>query len=137
MRAAWRIAISSGKKPAWSVPTKSCWSPRTWTARQPRGLAPGADDDASGAVGVLTAAEVLAPYQFQRTLRFVLFTGEEQGLCGSEIYARDAAAAGEAIVAVYNMDMIAWTGAEPICGCTPGGPTILVTPPTWPSPIPL
>ena len=66
-------------------------------------------------MGVLTAAEILAPYQFQRTLRFVLFTGEEQGLCGSEIYARDAAAAGEAIVAVYNMDMIAWdSDAEPI-----------------------
>ena len=80
-----------------------------------RGLAPGADDDASGAVGVLTAAEILAPYQFQRTLRFVLFTGEEQGLCGSEVYAREAAAAGEAIVAVYNMDMIAWdSDAEPI-----------------------
>lgn len=79
------------------------------------GLAPGADDDASGSVGVLTIAEILAPYQFQRTLRFVLFTGEEQGLCGSDVYARQAAASNLNIVAVFNMDMIAWdSDAEPI-----------------------
>lgn len=78
-------------------------------------LAPGADDDASGSVGVMTLAEIMAPYQFQRTLRFVLFTGEEQGLCGSEVYARQAAAANVEIVAVYNMDMIAWdSDSEPI-----------------------
>lgn len=79
------------------------------------GVAPGADDDASGSVAVLTLAEILAPYQFQRTLRFVLFTGEEQGLCGSEVYARQAAGANVNIVAVYNMDMIAWdSDSEPI-----------------------
>ena len=78
------------------------------------GLAAGADDDASGSVAVLTIAEILAPYQFQRTLRFVLFTGEEQGLCGSDVYARQAAAANLNIVAVFNMDMIAWdSDAEP------------------------
>ena len=70
--------------------------------------APGADDDASGVAGVMAAAEILAPHQFQRTLRFVLFTGEEQGLCGSFAYAHAAADAGERIVAVLNLDMIAW-----------------------------
>ena len=79
------------------------------------GAAPGADDNASGSVGVMTIAEILAPVQTERTLRFVLFTGEEQGLCGSAAYARAAANADENIVAVYNMDMIAWDADdEPI-----------------------
>ncbi len=43
-------------------------------------LAPGADDNGSGSVAVLHAAEILAPYNFDATLRFILFTGEEQGL---------------------------------------------------------
>jgi hypothetical protein len=39
--------------------------------------APGADDNASGSAAVLTAAGVLRQCAFERTLRFVLFTGEE------------------------------------------------------------
>ncbi len=73
--------------------------------------APGADDNASGAAGVMMAAQIMADYRFERTLRFALFTGEEQGLCGSEVYAATAAAAHEKIVAVYNLDMIAWDSA--------------------------
>ena len=72
------------------------------------GIAPGADDNASGSVGVMLAAEILGDYRFERTLRFVFFTGEEQGLCGSDVYAAERYAAGDNIVAVYNMDMIAW-----------------------------
>ncbi len=72
------------------------------------GLAPGADDNASGAVGVLIAADILRQYEFERTLRFVIFTGEEQGLCGSKAYAAQAYSQGEDIVAVFNLDMIAW-----------------------------
>lgn len=72
------------------------------------GSAPGADDNASGTAAVLHIAEIVADASFQRTLQFVLFTGEEQGLCGSEAFARQAAEAGTNIVAVYNMDMIAY-----------------------------
>ena len=71
-------------------------------------LAPGADDNASGSVGVMMAAQALSGYDFQRTVRFVLVTGEEQGLLGSDRYARKIAEAGDNVVAVYNMDMIAW-----------------------------
>ncbi|MBI5563549.1 MAG: M20/M25/M40 family metallo-hydrolase [Chloroflexi bacterium] len=80
------------------------------------GRAPGADDNASGSVGVLLAAQLMQGQPFERTVRFVLFTGEEQGLCGSGAYADTVFAAGENIVAVYNMDMIAWDGT--------GGPTL-------------
>ena len=78
--------------------------------------APGADDNASGSVGVLVAADILSRYRFERTVRYVFFTGEEQGLYGSEAYADALSAAGENVVAVYNMDMIAWDAT--------GGPTL-------------
>lgn len=74
--------------------------------------APGADDDGSGTAAVMAAAECLhtlladgkAP---TRNVRFVLFNAEEQGLVGSKFYARAAAAAGERIAGVFQMDMIA------------------------------
>ncbi|MCP4810745.1 MAG: M20/M25/M40 family metallo-hydrolase, partial [Proteobacteria bacterium] len=71
--------------------------------------APGADDNASGTSGVIEAARVLAqggPYE--NTLRFVLFSGEELGLLGSDYNAAQSQAAGEQIVAMLNMDMIAY-----------------------------
>ena len=68
----------------------------------------GADDNASGSTGVMVAAEILSQYEFERTIRYVFFTGEEQGLYGSREYADLVAGAGDNIVAVYNMDMIAW-----------------------------
>ena len=70
--------------------------------------APGADDNASGSVGVMTAAEYLSDYTFERTIRFIFFTGEEVNLCGSAAYAQEAKAEKENIVAVFNMDMIGW-----------------------------
>jgi hypothetical protein len=72
------------------------------------GLAPGADDNASGSTAVLQAAEVLAGMRFERTIRFVLFTGEEDGLLGSDRYAALCQSLGENVVAVLNLDMIAW-----------------------------
>jgi hypothetical protein len=71
-------------------------------------LAPGADDNGSGSVAVLTAARLLAPRHFAHTIRFVLFTGEEQGLHGSAAYAADCKARGENIQGVVNLDMIAY-----------------------------
>lgn len=71
-------------------------------------LAPGADDNASGSAAVLLAARALSAHRFERTVRFVLFTGEEQGLWGSTAYAGHLAALGTNVVAVLNLDMIAW-----------------------------
>ena len=44
----------------------------------------------------------------RRTVRFVLFNAEEHGLVGSRAYARDEAALGRPIVAVFQMDMIGY-----------------------------
>jgi hypothetical protein len=74
------------------------------------GPAPGADDNASGAAMVAAAAEVMSGYGFAYTLRFLVVTGEEQGLHGSTYYASQALASGEDIQAVLNADMIGWEG---------------------------
>jgi len=82
------------------------------------GRAPGADDNASGSCAVLAAAAILSQWRFERTVRYVLFSGEEQGLLGSAAYAAAAADAGDNIQAVVNLDMIAWDGS--------GGPTAVL-----------
>jgi hypothetical protein len=69
---------------------------------------PGADDDASGTVAVLTAALVMSQYHFDHTVRFLAVSGEEQGLLGSSAYAREASERGDNIVAVLNADMIGY-----------------------------
>jgi len=69
---------------------------------------PGADDDTSGTVAVIMAARIMSQYQFNHTIKFVAFSGEEQGLLGSEVYAQQAAAAGWNIVGVLNADMISY-----------------------------
>lgn len=73
---------------------------------------PGADDNASGTSGVIEAARVLlggGPYE--NTIRFVLFSGEEFGLLGSDFNASQSSSAGEEIIAMLNMDMISFRKA--------------------------
>ena len=70
---------------------------------------PGADDDGSGVVAVLALAEIMRQYSFDHTLRFVTFSGEEQGLYGSHYYVEEAYANGDEILGALNADMIAYT----------------------------
>jgi hypothetical protein len=73
----------------------------------PNGLAPGADDNGSGAAGVLLLAHVLAALEWRNDLRLILFGGEEQGLFGSRQYVASLPRAERVrIRAVLNMDMI-------------------------------
>ncbi len=69
---------------------------------------PGADDDTSGTVAVLIAALIMSQYQFNHTIKFVAFSGEEQGLLGSAVYASQAASEGWNIIGVLNCDMISY-----------------------------
>ncbi len=81
--------------------------------------APGADDNASGAAGLLTIAEILKNHPAVHDLRFVLFGGEEQGLYGSTQYVDDLSASERSrIRAIVNMDMVGSLN-------TPG-PTVLL-----------
>jgi hypothetical protein len=75
-------------------------------SENPMGRVPGADDNASGAAAVLTAASILRNFRFQRTVEFCLFTAEELGMLGSIMYAQECQAAGKNVVDVVNMDMI-------------------------------
>jgi photosystem II stability/assembly factor-like uncharacterized protein len=77
-------------------------------APDPADLAPGADDDGSGTAAVVEAARHLWNASYERTIRFVLFCGEEQGLIGSTAYAQRAVAEGQQIHAVFNLDGVGW-----------------------------
>jgi PKD repeat protein len=69
---------------------------------------PGADDNGSGSVATLLAADIMSQYEWGCTLRFAFWTGEEQGLNGSYAYAQRAKNNGENILGYLNLDMIAW-----------------------------
>lgn len=74
------------------------------------GFAPGADDNASGTVVVLTAARAMSCSAFKSTVKYLVVTGEEFNLYGSRYYAADAVARGEDIRAALNFDMVAYQG---------------------------
>lgn len=82
------------------------------TSQNPYTYAPGADDNASGSAGLMVIADILSRYKFGCTLRYLLFTGEEQGYYGSMAYAEDASKSGENIEAVLNLDMIGYNTLE-------------------------
>lgn len=69
---------------------------------------PGADDNASGSVAALIAADIFSQYEWGCTLRFAFWTGEEQGLLGSDAYAHRSYLLGEHILGYLNLDMIAY-----------------------------
>jgi Zn-dependent M28 family amino/carboxypeptidase len=68
--------------------------------------APGADDNATGVAALLEAARLLRAYTFDRTIRLVWFSGEEQNMRGSQAYVGQHKTAD--IKAVINLDMIGY-----------------------------
>jgi hypothetical protein len=68
--------------------------------------APGACDDGSGTAAVMELARVMSQYEFDKTLVFVAFAGEEQGLIGSSLLAARAKKENQVIEAVLNNDII-------------------------------
>jgi hypothetical protein len=72
-------------------------------------LAPGAVDNGSGTMGVLALAKVFSQFSFSRTIEYVAFGAEEQGLHGSAHYVALAQARGENIVCALTMDMIGYS----------------------------
>ena len=72
----------------------------------------------SGVAGVLAIAECITALSAahgatERTVQFVLFNDEENGLVGSRAYARQLRAAGAQIAGVFQMDMIGFNQADP------------------------
>jgi len=85
----------------------------SFSRESPYSAAPGADDNASGSAAVLEAARILSQFRFSKTLRFVHFSGEEQGMVGSRHYAEMASLRGDIIDGVINLDMIGFETAFP------------------------
>ena len=68
----------------------------------------GADDNASGVAGVLELARIFSSQhpRPKRTLVFIAFSGEEEGLLGSSFYVNNPILPLARTVAMINMDMI-------------------------------
>ncbi len=70
--------------------------------------APGANDDGSGTVLTMELARAFAEsgIEFDATLVFICWAGEEQGLVGSRAHAEDLAAKKIPVEAVFNNDIV-------------------------------
>ncbi|NIT34879.1 MAG: M28 family peptidase, partial [candidate division Zixibacteria bacterium] len=69
---------------------------------------PGAEDNASGTACAMAAARAFKSLPFKRTVRYIAFGGEEDGLLGSRAYAEYCASKGEIIIAMLNADMVCY-----------------------------
>lgn len=75
-------------------------------SERPAELAPGANDNASGVAALLEAQRVLSGHVFEREIVYAVFSGEEQGLAGSNAAARSATRAGWPVELMINLDMV-------------------------------
>ncbi len=66
----------------------------------------GADDNASGVAGMLELARLFSTNRPRRTIVFIAFGGEEEGLLGSNFYVNHPVVPLAQTVAMINMDMI-------------------------------
>lgn len=78
-------------------------------SQDPMSVAPGAIDDASGTAAVLHIAEIFAAYETKKTIHFVCFSGEEQGLYGSTFYVSQLDALDWMVTEAIIMDMISYS----------------------------
>lgn len=74
---------------------------------------PGADDNASAVAAMLEIARILAPYSFRKSIRYIGFSFEEQGLIGSQAYVNSGIRPWEQVEGVLNMEMIGYYSEEP------------------------
>lgn len=80
------------------------------TSGKPCQNAPGANDNASGAAGVMELARVFSQLNTEASIIFVAFSGEEQGMLGSKKYMKTLVNSGMAadIKAFIILDMISY-----------------------------
>ncbi len=68
--------------------------------------APGVTDNGSGTACAMECARVLSEYEFDATLVFAAFAGEEQGLVGARALAQELKASDRALEGILNNDII-------------------------------
>ncbi len=73
--------------------------------------APGAEDNASGCAGVIELARAVLPFHPERSILFMCYAGEEQGLYGSEAHVTSLQATNNLakVKSVIIMDMIGYS----------------------------
>ena len=69
------------------------------------GMAPGADDNATGVASVLESARIMTQYEFEYSIIYCAYGCEEMGLYGSEAYASRCQQEGMDIIGYFNNDM--------------------------------
>ena len=77
-----------------------------WQTGSSATSAPGANDNGTGSATLFEAARILRQYRFDRTIKIIFWTGEEQGLFGSAAYTQDHAMGN--ILGVLNLDMFGY-----------------------------
>jgi len=85
------------------------------TSTSPITNAPGAEDNASGVAALMEAARLFRFYKFDRTIKIIFFTGEEQGLLGSVAYVADYPEEMDVILGVVNLDMFGYDSNDDRC----------------------
>lgn len=88
------------------------------SSARPDSVYNGADDDASGSMGLLEIAEYFAGARVKpkRSMILVWHVGEEQGLFGSEYFTDHPSVPRDSLVAQLNIDMIGRGGAGDVTG---------------------
>lgn len=84
------------------------------TSEDPEEFAPGASDNGSGSATLLEAARLLRDVSFERTIKIIWFTGEEQGLLGSANYV-ETIEEPDAVAGVINLDMFGYDSDDDRC----------------------
>jgi Peptidase family M28 len=79
-------------------------SSESWS--DPRTPAPGASDNATGTACILEVARILSGYEFDKTVVFIAFSGEELGLLGSTAYVATLPPTERGIEAVLDNDIV-------------------------------
>ena len=99
------IGIQRGTKyPDTYVVCGSHFDSFSWEAYS-GGLAPGADDNATGVASVLESARIMTQYEFEYSIIYCAYGCEEMGLYGSEAYASRCQEEGMDIIGYFNNDM--------------------------------
>ncbi len=82
---------------------------------------PGADDNASAMAATLISSKILSAYHYEKTLKFLAFDKEENGLIGSGYYVSNSIPSYEKIEIVLNSEMIGYYKNTPNTQLIPNG----------------
>ncbi len=75
-------------------------------------FAPGADDNASGVAALLEVARLVANVQTEKTIRFVFFAMEEEGLVGSREHVERMMRENRLPEGILSLDMVGYSSSE-------------------------